>query len=216
MPVAGKTGTTDNYGDAWFVGYTPDLVVAVWVGYPDALRPMTTEFGGEPVTGGTLPALIWKQFVELARRKGKADTGADFASAPYLPAVEQRVVWRGGRYRRDNGYCPNTRLVAYFAGRLPAALADCKPNEVRVPLVVGRGLDAARADLEAQPLAVEVIEVPAKARQRPGESSSSTPRAAASSPPVTPCSSWSRPQRTVSSRIWSARRSTPPASSSGP
>ena len=31
---AGKTGTTDNYGDAWFVGYTPELVVAVWVGYP--------------------------------------------------------------------------------------------------------------------------------------------------------------------------------------
>ena len=36
-PIAGKTGTTDNYGDAWFVGYTPELVVAVWVGYPDAL-----------------------------------------------------------------------------------------------------------------------------------------------------------------------------------
>ena len=35
--IAGKTGTTDNYGDAWFVGYTPELVVAVWVGYPDAL-----------------------------------------------------------------------------------------------------------------------------------------------------------------------------------
>ena len=54
--IAGKTGTTDNYGDAWFVGYTPDLVVAVWVGYPDALRPMLTEFDGEPVAGGTLPA----------------------------------------------------------------------------------------------------------------------------------------------------------------
>ncbi len=62
--VAGKTGTTDNYADAWFVGYTPELVVAVWVGYPDRLRPMLTEYGGEPVTGGTLPALIWKEFVE--------------------------------------------------------------------------------------------------------------------------------------------------------
>ena len=37
--VAGKTGTTENYGDAWFVGYTPQLVVAVWVGYPDKLDP---------------------------------------------------------------------------------------------------------------------------------------------------------------------------------
>ena len=33
--VAGKTGTTENYGDAWFVGYTPQLVTAVWVGYPE-------------------------------------------------------------------------------------------------------------------------------------------------------------------------------------
>jgi penicillin-binding protein 1A len=63
VDVAGKTGTTDNYGDAWFVGFTPELAVAVWVGYPDRLRPMTTEFGGEPVTGGTLPAQIWKEFV---------------------------------------------------------------------------------------------------------------------------------------------------------
>ena len=37
-PAAGKTGTTDNYGDAWFVGYTPQLAVAVWVGYPDKLQ----------------------------------------------------------------------------------------------------------------------------------------------------------------------------------
>jgi penicillin-binding protein 1A len=50
--AAGKTGTTDNYGDAWFVGYTPELAVAVWVGYPNALRPMETEFHGEPVAGG--------------------------------------------------------------------------------------------------------------------------------------------------------------------
>src|SRR5439155_23054165 len=41
-PAAGKTGTTENYGDAWFVGYTPQLAVAVWVGYPQGLRPMLT------------------------------------------------------------------------------------------------------------------------------------------------------------------------------
>ena len=54
-PVAGKTGTTENYGDAWFVGYTPQLVVAVWVGYPDRLVPMLTEFHGDAVAGGTYP-----------------------------------------------------------------------------------------------------------------------------------------------------------------
>ena len=67
-PVAGKTGTTENYGDAWFVGYTPQLVVAVWVGDPDTLKPMLTEFHGDPVAGGTFPALIWKSFAESALR----------------------------------------------------------------------------------------------------------------------------------------------------
>jgi penicillin-binding protein 1A len=62
--VAGKTGTTENYGDAWFVGWTKEYTVAVWVGYPDRLQPMKTEFRGQPVAGGTYPAEIWKTFME--------------------------------------------------------------------------------------------------------------------------------------------------------
>ncbi len=57
--VAGKTGTTENYGDAWFVGYTPRYTTAVWVGYPDRLKPMQTEYNGGQVSGGTYPADIW-------------------------------------------------------------------------------------------------------------------------------------------------------------
>jgi penicillin-binding protein 1A len=57
--VAGKTGTTENYGDAWFVGYTPRYTTAVWVGYPDRLKSMSTEYQGGPVEGGTYPADIW-------------------------------------------------------------------------------------------------------------------------------------------------------------
>jgi penicillin-binding protein 1A len=59
----GKTGTTENYGDAWFVGATDKLTVAVWVGYPNELRPMRTEYRGEPVAGGTYPAQIWHDFM---------------------------------------------------------------------------------------------------------------------------------------------------------
>jgi penicillin-binding protein 1A len=66
--VAGKTGTTENSGDAWFVGFTDRMTVAVWVGYPDKLRPMLTEFGGKPVEGGTFPALIWHDFMTGANR----------------------------------------------------------------------------------------------------------------------------------------------------
>lgn len=64
-PVAGKTGTTQNYADAWFVGYTPDLAVAVWVGYPDGQIPMRNVHGIR-VFGGTFPATIWKLFMDNA------------------------------------------------------------------------------------------------------------------------------------------------------
>ena len=64
--AAGKTGTTENSGDAWFVGFTKRWTVAVWVGYPDKLKPMLTEFAGAPVEGGTYPALIWHDFMVSA------------------------------------------------------------------------------------------------------------------------------------------------------
>jgi penicillin-binding protein 1A len=78
--AAGKTGTTSNFGDAWFVGWDGKYTVAVWVGYPDKLVPMTTEFGGKPVFGGTYPALIWHDFmlsalkVEQSRASNRASS----------------------------------------------------------------------------------------------------------------------------------------------
>jgi penicillin-binding protein 1A len=62
--VAGKTGTTENYGDAWFVGFDDKYTVAVWVGYPNEFKSMETEFNGEPVAGGTYPAGIFRTFIE--------------------------------------------------------------------------------------------------------------------------------------------------------
>jgi penicillin-binding protein 1A len=64
--AAGKTGTTENSGDAWFVGFNERWTVAVWVGYADKLKPMLTEFAGAPVEGGTIPALIWHDFMTEA------------------------------------------------------------------------------------------------------------------------------------------------------
>ena len=69
--AAGKTGTTSNYGDAWFVGWDSRYTVAVWVGYPNGLVPMTTAFNGNPVLGGTYPALIWHNFITFAMRIDK-------------------------------------------------------------------------------------------------------------------------------------------------
>ncbi len=64
-PAAGKTGTTENFGDAWFVGYTPNLSTAVWVGYPDASIEMTNVHG-IAVAGGTFPAQIWHDYMVAA------------------------------------------------------------------------------------------------------------------------------------------------------
>lgn len=162
--VAGKTGTTDNYGDAWFVGYTPDLVVAVWVGYPDELRPMLTEFGGQPVTGGTLPAEIWRAFVTKVD-EGK---GGSFNSPPYLGGSSTWVVKRRGEWQLDNGYCRGSQLLVYFSGQGPNEKADCKPNEVSVPLVLGLAADGAVARLAAQPLEARLVYKPAKTGATPG------------------------------------------------
>ena len=59
-PSAGKTGTTDNYQDAWFVGYTPGVITGVWVGY-DRPRPL-----GRGFTGGAVAAPIWAKFMARA------------------------------------------------------------------------------------------------------------------------------------------------------
>lgn len=63
---AGKTGTTDNFTDAWFAGYQPNLSTATWVGYPESNQISMTSVHGISVAGGTFPADIWGQFYSNA------------------------------------------------------------------------------------------------------------------------------------------------------
>lgn len=65
-PAAGKTGTTDNFRDAWFSGFTPRLATSVWVGYPDRQIEMRTQYFGASVAGGTFPAIIWGKYMRTA------------------------------------------------------------------------------------------------------------------------------------------------------
>jgi penicillin-binding protein 1A len=65
-PVAGKTGTAQEYSDAWFCGYTPQLAACVWVGYPQGRVPLVNVEGYSAVFGGTIPALIWHDFMSQA------------------------------------------------------------------------------------------------------------------------------------------------------
>jgi penicillin-binding protein 1A len=166
-PVAGKTGTTENYGDGWFVGYTPQLVAAVWVGYPNTLRPMLTEYHGQPVAGGTYPALIWKSFMEQALRYLK--DGPESFQSPLLPySVPRLVVYRNGQTQLDNGNCHSPRQILYFSGRAPARTANCKVNEVDVPHVVGDTVAEANARLASMSLTPAYVYEPARPKQRLG------------------------------------------------
>jgi penicillin-binding protein 1A len=65
-PAAGKTGTNEEYRDAWFCGYTPQLAACVWVGHAEGQIPMTNVEGFPEVFGGTIPALIWHDFMSSA------------------------------------------------------------------------------------------------------------------------------------------------------
>ncbi|CAN5883065.1 hypothetical protein BH23ACT12_BH23ACT12_06710 [soil metagenome] len=75
-PAAGKTGTTENFQDAWFAGYTPELTAVVWMGFapnPDGRIPVMSSVRGRSVTGGSFPATIWKNFMTRAM-EGKPAT----------------------------------------------------------------------------------------------------------------------------------------------
>jgi penicillin-binding protein 1A len=86
--AAGKTGTTENYGDAWFVGFTKKMTVAVWVGYPNKLIPMETEYRGEPVAGGTFPAEIWRDFMIAAGKLRDARENAKLLKEGKPPKID--------------------------------------------------------------------------------------------------------------------------------
>ena len=112
-PSAGKTGTTDDYRDAWFIGYTPQLITGIWVGY-DKPRP-----GGKGFTGGAVAAPIWGRFMAkaLAARPvadfPKPDTVAavsidpatGFLATPDCPAKMDEYFMEG---TEPTEYCPRT------------------------------------------------------------------------------------------------------------
>jgi penicillin-binding protein 1A len=89
----GKTGTTENNGDAWFCGGTDHFTACVWVGHADTNTPMETEYNGGPVDGGTYPAYIWGRIMaaaeaiygehkaEEAEENDKADSGDSDSSS---------------------------------------------------------------------------------------------------------------------------------------
>jgi penicillin-binding protein 1A len=184
--VAGKTGTTENYGDAWFVGFTPmpasgpELVTAVWVGYPNRLIPMLTQFHGQPVEGGTYPALIWKDYMEKALAYFH-EAPAQFPPAA-IPASIPATVTFGDDYgitqlELDNGKCHISASIDFFVGKAPTTVANCLADEVAVPDVRGMTLAQAESVLQGQPLEWEIHYTPATPGERLGIVTAQSPRA---------------------------------------
>jgi penicillin-binding protein 1A len=92
--IAGKTGTTDNYADAWFAGYTPRASTVVWVGYPKARIEMRSVHG-ITVAGGTFPATIWNLFMSSA-----------FGAKEYLDWPLPRIPVEWQAFEGDYEYVP--------------------------------------------------------------------------------------------------------------
>ncbi len=83
-PVAGKTGTTNDYVDAWFGGFTTALNTTVWVGYPEASRSMSAVPGYGAMFGGKAPALVWRDFMAVAMKNRKCNAFPE-PKEPFVP-----------------------------------------------------------------------------------------------------------------------------------
>lgn len=139
-PQAGKTGTTDDYADAWFCGYTPDLSAAVWVGHSEGRIPMRSVHG-ITVYGGTFPAQIWRRFMEKALEDVPP---SDFPKAEF-GSEEEESEWVSVTVCTDSGmkatpFCPHTETRSFRRGEEPTdpcSLHNTQIERVNVPGVTG-------------------------------------------------------------------------------
>ena len=107
-PAAGKTGTSQDFRDAWFIGYTGHLVTGVWLGNDDASPTKKT-------TGGGLPVEIWSKFMKAAHQGVPVVGLPGVSSAPLTAGLSRRSAVRGWRRPRR---CPSSE------GPVQAASAD--------------------------------------------------------------------------------------------
>ena len=112
-PAAGKTGTVQDHTDAWFVGFTPELAAAVWMGYPDAPRPLVNIRGIPAVQGGDWPARIWRTFMTAALA---GEPPRDF---PYPDSLVETVLVDPLTGGLATPWCPVTEELTGLPGELP-------------------------------------------------------------------------------------------------
>jgi penicillin-binding protein 1A len=143
-PAAGKTGTTDNNSDAWFVGYTPQYTAAVWMGDWERSDVYMNNVGGVRVTGGSYPAQIWAAFMQPAHQ--------NLPVREFPPPDErqwpsgQRIDEFGRSYSR--GSAPRSTPRATTPTTAAAPEASAPPAE---PVAPAADPDAAAAPVTVPP-----------------------------------------------------------------
>jgi penicillin-binding protein 1A len=187
-PVAGKTGTAQDYTNVYFAGYTPQVATAVWVGFPGAQRPMDS-FYGSSVFGGTVAAPIWQDFMVRAMQ-GFPVQGFEAPPAPEsgaVPGVLGLPIERAEHVLAKANFTPIHKAVQSFeptgtvltqspgAGarvRLGSAVrlgvSDGKGEAITVPRVVGMAEAQAVHLLEQRGLTLEIDHAPVKDQSRNG------------------------------------------------
>jgi membrane peptidoglycan carboxypeptidase len=154
-PVAGKTGTAQDYKSAFFNGYTPQMATSVWVGFTPKPVPMSYQNGGRPVYGGTFPAMVFHDYMAAAL------SGAPVESFPAAPPPPK----------------PPTPPTTTPPGTPPPPTTNPPRTthaDVLVPGVVGLPAGAARAVLRTTGLSAGLAY---SGRGRPGRVTAQTPGA---------------------------------------
>ncbi len=142
-PAAGKTGTTSDYRDAWFAGYTPQLSTVVWMGHLESNKPIE-KINGTTVVGGTFPAEIWREFMSSALK----DKPVLQFQSPDGELIDVQIC-------KDSGllptfWCPKESLEyrIYIKGKEPKEYCNIH-NKIEVPDVIGKNIEEAKQILES-------------------------------------------------------------------
>jgi len=152
-PAAGKTGTTQEYTDAWFVGYTPELTASIWIGLPEETKPIG-RIRDTIVVGGTFPADIWRLFMTKALEGVPV---SDFP-APEKKLIEVEVCSNSGLI--PGPFCPDIerQFSLFVEGTEPKTYCD-KHNQISMPNLIGLSKNEVIKILDSLKLTnVEIIE----------------------------------------------------------
>lgn len=152
-PAAGKTGTTQEYRDAWFVGYTPELATAVWMGHVEGQIEMTNVHG-KKVTGGSFPAQIWAAYMKAALADVEA---SDFVKPRGIGSAA--ICMETGLAATEN--CPTTGSALFLSSAMPEPCElHATPAAIDVPNLIGTQKADAVAQLTALGLTATIEEKP--------------------------------------------------------